>query len=63
MEIQRGRGPGGRGGGNRGPAFTEAEINNLLTIMSKLVPIGPLEWGVVADWHKELFGARNYSVT
>jgi len=48
--------------GNRGPAFTEAEINNFLEIMGKVVPIGPLEWGVVVERHRELFGAKNRDV-
>jgi hypothetical protein len=45
MADQRGRaaGRGGGeavcGGGNRGPAFTEAEINNFPTIMGDIVPI------------------------
>jgi hypothetical protein len=58
-----GRGGGGRGGGNQGPAFTEAKIINFLEIMGEVVPIGPLEWGVVAERHHELFGAKNCDVT
>jgi len=58
-----GRGGGGRGGGNQGPAFTEAKIINFLEIMGEVVPIGPLEWGVVAERHHELFGAKNRNVT
>jgi hypothetical protein len=26
-------------------------------------PIGPIQWGVVAEHHKELFGAKNRDVT
>jgi hypothetical protein len=69
MADQRGRaaGCGGCaavcGGGNRGPAFTEAKIQNLLTIMGDAVPISPMDWGVVAEHHKELFGAKNRDVT
>lgn len=63
MGNQRGRRPGGWGGGNRSPDFTEAEITNLLNIMGEVVPIGPLEWGVMAKQHKELFGTRNQYVT
>jgi hypothetical protein len=59
---QGGNGGGGRGGGNQSPAFTEAEIDNFLDIMGKVVPIGPLEWGVVAKRHCELFGAKNHDV-
>jgi len=72
MDNQRGGQGGGRGGGsgggsreggNQGPAFTEAEINIFLEIMGEVVPIGPLEWGVVAERHHELFGAKNCDVT
>jgi hypothetical protein len=31
--------------------------------MGEVVPIGPLEWGVVAERHHELFGAKNRNVT
>ncbi len=58
-----GRGGGCRGGGNQGPAFTEAEINNFLEILGEVIPIGPLEWGVVAERHRELFGTKNRDVT
>jgi hypothetical protein len=30
--------------------------------MGKVVPIGPLEWGVVAERHRELFGSKNCNV-
>jgi len=65
MSERRARGGGvvGRGGGNRCPAFTEAEINNYLTIMGEVVPIGPMEWGIVVERHKELYGAKNRDMT
>jgi hypothetical protein len=47
------------GGGNRGPAFTDYEINNFLDIMGDDMPIGPLEWALVVDRHKVLFGNKN----
>ncbi len=31
--------------------------------MGEVVPIWPLEWGVVAERHRELFGAKNCNVT
>jgi hypothetical protein len=31
--------------------------------MGEVVPIGPLEWGVVAERHRKLFGAKNCDVT
>jgi len=30
--------------------------------MGEVVPIGPLEWGVVAERHQELFGAKNWDI-
>jgi hypothetical protein len=45
-----------------GPAFTVAKIKNFLTIMGEVAPIGPMEWGIVAEWHKELFGAKNQDI-
>jgi hypothetical protein len=30
--------------------------------MGDVVPIGPMEWGVVAKHHKELFGAKNQHI-
>jgi len=30
--------------------------------MGKVVPIGPLEWGAVAERHRELFGAKNHDI-
>jgi len=47
------------GGGNRGPIFTDYEINNFLDIMGDVMPIGPLEWALVVDRHKVLFGNKN----
>jgi hypothetical protein len=64
MADRRGKAVGCGGGaavcgcGNRGCAFTEAEINNFLTIMGDVVPIGPMEWSVVAKHHKELFWGK-----
>jgi hypothetical protein len=48
-----------RGGGNRGPIFTDYEVNNFLDIMGDVMPIGPLEWALVVDRHKVLFGNKN----
>lgn len=48
-----------RGGGNRGPAFTDYEMNNFLDIMGDVMPIGPLEWALVVERHKVLFGNKN----
>jgi hypothetical protein len=48
-----------RGGGNCGPIFTDYEINNFLDIMGDVMPIGPLEWALVVDRHKVLFGNKN----
>jgi len=48
-----------RGGGNRGPAFMDYEINNFLDILGDVMPIGPLEWALVVDHHKVLFGNKN----
>ena len=48
-----------RGGGNRGPIFTDYEVNNFLDIMGDVMPIGPLEWALVVDRHKVLFGSKN----
>jgi hypothetical protein len=31
--------------------------------MGDAVPISPMDWGVVAEHHKELFGAKNRDVT
>jgi hypothetical protein len=31
--------------------------------MGEVVPIGPLEWGVVAERHRELFGVKNHDIT
>lgn len=46
------------GGGSRCPTFIEAEINNFLSIMSKVVPVGLMEWEVVAERHREVFGMK-----
>jgi hypothetical protein len=48
-----------RGGGNCGPIFTDYEINNFLDIMGDVMPIGPLEWALVVDRHKVLFGSKS----
>jgi len=47
------------GGGNRGPAFTDYEVNNFLDIMGDVMPIGPLESALDVDHHKVLFGNKN----
>jgi len=31
--------------------------------MGEVVQIAPLEWGVAAERHRELFGAKNHDVT
>jgi hypothetical protein len=31
--------------------------------MGDVVPISPMEWGVVTECHKELFGAKNQHIT
>jgi hypothetical protein len=48
-----------RGGGNQGPAFTDYEINNFVDIMGEVMHIGPLEWALVVDRHKVLFGNKS----
>jgi len=48
-----------RGGGNHGPIFTDYEINNFLDIMGDVMPIGPLEWALVVDRDKVLFGNKD----
>jgi hypothetical protein len=35
------------------------EIINFLDIMGDIMPIGPLEWALVVDHHKVLFGNKN----
>jgi hypothetical protein len=47
--IGHGGGEAVQEGGNRGPTFSEAEINCFLTIMGDIVPIGPMEWGIEAE--------------
>jgi hypothetical protein len=38
----------------------ETEVKQFLTLIG---PIAPLEWSVVANWHWEIFVARNHDVT
>jgi hypothetical protein len=31
--------------------------------MGDVVPTGPMEWGIMAKWHKELCVAKNWAIT
>jgi len=40
-------------------AFTESEINSFLDVIGEIVPVGPIEWGMVVDRHRVAFPNRN----
>jgi len=58
MARTRDAASGRHGGGNRGPAITDYEVNNFLDIMGDVMPIGLLEWALFVDRHKVLSGNK-----
>ena len=48
-------GRGGRGGGGSGPRFSPDEIDHLLILLERLLPIGPNEWSTVATEQQNRF--------